>query len=524
MRKKNKILLLFAICIFILTIKNKYVIAIVFISVIVLLIFNIFKLRHAQDALQKSEEKLQRNYDFLRILLDTIPNQIFSKDTEGKYIECNTAFEQYLGLSKEQIINKTGYEINQEKLSEVYHKADVELMKSRGKQSYETKVKYADGVEHDVLYNKATILSKDNKVQGLVGIMLDITESKMFEKRTSKLLHLNQAMLEVSQAIIDINNINELLGLILEKAIGIIEKAKFGSILLLDDNRMLKIAVSKGYDIDATKNFSIPLEQSFQWLKTNGNIEKTIIINDINELQEIDVVNISKSKEEWDIKSCISAPIIIDNKLYGMVNVDSNNTDAFSEEDLGSMEHLRSQIEIAISKHELYEEIIYLSRYDKLTDIYNRGYFEEIFDLYFNKALKNNEKFELAIFDLNGLKIINDTYGHLAGDMYIKTFTKNLINYVGHSDILARYGGDEFVAVFGGIDSTKLTAILERLFQTLKNSPFVFDGNEIVCSFSYGIVSFPEEAQSYNQLVKVADERMYEYKRIVKGKIQSSNN
>ena len=519
MRGKIKLLLLFAICIFVLNSKNEYAIAIIFTAVILLLILNIFKLKHAQDEFQKSEENLQKNYNFLRTLLDTIPNPIFSKNAEGKYIECNTAFEQYLGLTKEQIINKTVYEINQGKLAEIYHKADIELMQSRGKQIYESKVRYADGAEHDVLFSKATLISRDNRVQGVVGVMLDITEHKMFEKKISKLLHLNQAMLEVSQSIIGINNINELFGLILEKAIGIIENAKFGSVLILDENGMLKIVASKGYDIDAANNFSIPLEDSFQWLKTKGNIEKTILINDIDELQDIDVVDVAKNKDSWNIKSCISAPIVIENKLYGMVNVDSNYSNAFSEEDLVSMEHLRSQIEIAINKHKLYEETIYLSRYDKLTNIYNRRYFEEMFDLYFNKALRHNEEFELAIFDLNGLKVINDTYGHLAGDMYIKTFTNNLINNVGGSDILARYGGDEFIAVFWDTDSKSLVLKLEKLFHTLKNNPFILDGNEIVCSFSYGIVSFPQEAQSYNQLVRVADDRMYEYKRAIKEKI-----
>jgi diguanylate cyclase (GGDEF)-like protein/PAS domain S-box-containing protein len=516
MGEKIRLLLLFAICIFILNTKNKYGIAIVFIGIIVLLIFNIIKLKRAQDALQKSEENLQKNYDFLRILLDTVPSPIFSKDAEGKYIDCNTAFEQYLGISKKQIINKTVYEINQGKLSEVFDKADIELMKNREKQTYETKVMYSSGAEHDVLFSKAALISKDNKVQGIVGVMLDITEVKMGEKRISKLLHLNQAMLEVSQAIIDINNIDELFGLILEKAIGIIENAKFGSVLLLDENGVLKIAASRGYDIEAANNFSIPLEQSFQWLKTKGNIEKTIVINDINEIQDINVVNVSKSKDVWDIKSCISAPIIIKNKLYGMVNVDSNYTNAFNEEDLGSMEHLRSQIEIAISKHELYEEIIYLSRYDKLTNIYNRGYFDELFDGRLSEAFKCDEEFLLALFDLNGLKIINDTYGHLAGDIYIKTFINNLINNVRSSDILARYGGDEFVALFPGSDSKKLTIKLEKLAQTLKDNPFIFEGNQIECSFSYGIVSFPKEAQGYHQLVKVADDRMYEYKRAIK--------
>ncbi|MGH4126238.1 MAG: sensor domain-containing diguanylate cyclase [Clostridium sp.] len=352
----------------------------------------------------------------------------------------------------------------------------------------------------------------------ILGVMLDITEAKMFEEKISKLLQLNQAMLEVSQSIICVNNINELFELILEKAIGIIENSEFGSVLILNENGILKIAVSKGYDIDSANNFSIPLEKSFPWIKTKGNIEKTIIINDIDELQEVDLVNVCKSKDPWDIKSCISAPIIIENKLYGMVNVDSKCTDVFSEEDLVSMEHLRSQVEIAISKHKLYEQTIYLSRYDKLTNIYNRRYFEEIFDSYFNSALSYNEEFELVIFDLNGLKVVNDTYGHLAGDMYIKTFTNYLIVNAGATDILARYGGDEFIAVYKGIDSENLNIKLQQLFEQLKNSPFSFEGNEIVCSFSYGIARFPKEAQSYHQLVKLADDRMYGYKKAVKGK------
>lgn len=221
--KKIKLLLLFATCIFILYSKNEYVIYIMFIGVILLLILNVIKLGRAKDALQKSEETSLKKYNLLRTLLDTLPNPIFSKNAQGQYIDCNTAFEQYLGLDKKQIINKTVYEINQGKLSEIYNSSDIELMRNRGKQNYESKVRYADGEEHDVVFSKAVLLSKEDKVQGIVGVMMDITERKMFEGKVSKLLLLNKAMLEVSQSIIGINNINELFGLILEKAIGIIE-------------------------------------------------------------------------------------------------------------------------------------------------------------------------------------------------------------------------------------------------------------------------------------------------------------
>ena len=188
MMKKFKLLLLFAICIFIIYSDNEYAEYIMVIVVILLLILNIIKLSRAKDAWLKSEETFQKNYNFLRILLDTIPNPIFSKNTEGQYMYCNTAFEQYVGLSKKHIINKTVDEVNQGKVSEIYNSSDIELMRNRGKQTYESKVRYADGEEHDVVFSKAVLLSKEDEVQGIVGIMLDITERKLFEKKVSKLL------------------------------------------------------------------------------------------------------------------------------------------------------------------------------------------------------------------------------------------------------------------------------------------------------------------------------------------------
>ncbi|MCJ7688391.1 MAG: GGDEF domain-containing protein, partial [Clostridiaceae bacterium] len=101
---------------------------------------------------------------------------------------------------------------------------------------------------------------------------------------------------------------------------------------------------------------------------------------------------------------------------------------------------------------------------------------------------------------------------------YIETFANKLKNNARASDILARYGGDEFIAVYWGTNPKSLDIKLEELLHQLKNSPFSFEGNEIECSFSYGIVSYPQEAHSYNQLVKVADDRMYENKRAIKNK------
>jgi diguanylate cyclase (GGDEF)-like protein/PAS domain S-box-containing protein len=496
------------------------VIMIIFAVIILLLIINILKRRKAQNQLKESRVILEKNLKFIRVILNTIPNPIFLKNAEGRYIECNSAFTEFLGLKKEHIIGRTVFEINQGSQAYIYYNADNELMEKKGNQSYETKVKHADGTEHDVLFSKAIIISEKNEVEGIVGVILDISERKKIEKKMNGLLKLKEAMLEVNHSIIETDNINELFRLILEKAIESIEGGKFGSVLLLNKEGILEIVSFKGFDPKEVKEFSLPLEKSFEWLKTKGNIEKTIIIDDIHKLEDLTILDIEENKKKWHIKSSISSPLIIDNQLYGMINIDSNNARVFNEEHIEIMEYLRGQVEIAVSKHNLFKETVYLSKYDKLTNVYNRRYFEEVFDKYFGKAVRYNEEFHLVIFDINGLKIVNDTYGHLAGDEYVKTFAASLSGRIRSSDILARYGGDEFVAVFFQTDLQSLVNKFEKLIEDLKNNPIIFEQKNIICGFSYGIANFPSDAKTYNRLVKIADERMYKYKERVK----SSNN
>lgn len=180
------------------------------------------------------------------------------------------------------------------------------------------------------------------------------------------------------------------------------------------------------------------------------------------------------------------------------------------------MEYIKNQVQIAISKYKLYEELFYSSRYDKLTNVYNRRYFEDLFDGYINKSTKYKENFSLVVFDLNELKFVNDNYGHLAGDELIKAFAKNLSECIRSSDILVRLGGDEFVGVFFKTSSQNLIKKFEDLIENFKNNQIVFEGNNITCSFSYGIAEFPEDSNNYKELIKIADKRMYKYKQGLK--------
>lgn len=470
-------------------------------------------IKASEFAIGEREREIKENYNFLQTLIETIPNPIYYKDGDGIYKHCNEKFVNYLGLKREDIIDHNVYEVSPKELAEIYYKADAELMKSKGTQTYEAKVQYSDGSYHEVIFNKAAYKDEDNNIKGLVGVMLDITEQKAYEKKILKLSKLKEAMLEVSHSVTGIMDINKLFELILQKTIASIEGADIGAVLVLDEDENLRITASKGYDLEEVKEFSIELERSFAWLNTNGNIEETIIINDIHKIDNLKMLD---TEDRYKIKSVTSAPIIIDGSLYGFVNLDSKSNNAFDEIDFELMEYMRNQVAIAISKHRLYEKTIYLSRYDKLTNLYNRSYFDELFQARINNAKINKENFCVVVFDLNGLKSVNDTYGHLAGDEYIKTFAENTKKCIEQSDILARIGGDEFVAIFDENDSKKLINKIDNLIREFEENKIDFEGHRIVCSFSYGIAKFPLEGSSGDDIIKVADERMYKYKQKIK--------
>lgn len=128
------------------------------------------------------EQALQEQLRFSQQLIDTIPNPIFYKDKKGLFLGCNAAFEAYIGLTKEEIIGKSVYDIAPRDLADKYHEMDSLLFSEPGVQVYESSVLYADDTIHNVIFNKATFLNTDGNVAGLVGVIIDITERKQAEE------------------------------------------------------------------------------------------------------------------------------------------------------------------------------------------------------------------------------------------------------------------------------------------------------------------------------------------------------
>lgn len=119
----------------------------------------------------------------LQATVDSMPVPVFIKDRDRRYIACNKAFEHYIGLPAGEIIGKTVYDIAPAEMASIYEQADIAHLERGGTDTYETRVRYADGSAHDVVFHKAVFLDASGEADGIVGVMLDISERKALERR-----------------------------------------------------------------------------------------------------------------------------------------------------------------------------------------------------------------------------------------------------------------------------------------------------------------------------------------------------
>lgn len=136
-------------------------------------------------------------------------------------------------------------------------------------------------------------------------------------------MKLKDALLEVNQAVIRLGDINKLYELILDKVIQCMENAELGCVLIMGEDETLTMAAWKGYDDVQSEQFRLKLRDSFVWNKTKGNFCKTVIMNDIQQMIRDDYPAILDNYHGIYVESSISAPIILDDKLYGLINIDS---------------------------------------------------------------------------------------------------------------------------------------------------------------------------------------------------------
>ena len=157
---------------------------------------------------------------------------------------------------------------------------------------------------------------------------------------------------------------------------------------------------------------------------------------------------------------------------------------------------------------------------DPLTNLFNRRHLENILPMLIANAKRKNEKIAFLMIDMDYFKKVNDTYGHKAGDIVLKKLSKILTDGVRESDIVIRYGGEEFLILLQNItDINAAKNVAEKIRQTVENTPIQTDEATIKKTISIGISIFPDQCEKGWECIKYADLALYEAKRTGRNKV-----
>jgi TonB family protein len=154
---------------------------------------------------------------------------------------------------------------------------------------------------------------------------------------------------------------------------------------------------------------------------------------------------------------------------------------------------------------------------DDLTGLYNRRLLSELLRDGWSALVERHGTVALILLDLDLFKEVNDTWGHMAGDEALRTAAEQLRRHVRESDLLIRYGGDEFVALLPGVGESEAAGLVERARQALADNRFRPSGRaiavELPIAFSHGVAVAPRDGATGEEVLRRADERLYDEKR-----------
>ncbi|SNC60476.1 diguanylate cyclase (GGDEF) domain-containing protein [Marinobacter sp. es.048] len=212
------------------------------------------------------------------------------------------------------------------------------------------------------------------------------------------------------------------------------------------------------------------------------------------------------------VHSMFSVPIRVRGRVTGFFGVDSLQRRTWRMDQADLLIIVSGLLSGVLERHRLEEELLNQSIRDPLTGLHNRRYLMPRLYEMLGLSNRRGERFALAIFDIDHFKKINDSIGHLGGDYVLQRFADILVSQTRSMDVVARFGGEEFIVVFSAVEHDDVRQLVQRVLQAVHEESFVFDDEEILVTVSAGVAGideFVDRPATPDALIEGADCRLY---------------
>jgi diguanylate cyclase (GGDEF)-like protein len=311
---------------------------------------------------------------------------------------------------------------------------------------------------------------------------------------------------------LEFKGIKEIMKLIYEQVCDFMDTTLLALGLYDEDNKELKMQYYLGQEQWEARTLNIKENKSlFAWSINN---RKEIIIRNLN--KEYSLYSKDISKEELarkDINSFICVPLVIGAKVIGILSIQSKNLIAYSDYQMEMFKALSSFVAITLENADLYNEVKVMAITDPLTGIFNRRHFLNLANRELSIYKRYGQNFSLVMVDIDHFKMVNDQYGHDNGDVVLKEVSSYLARSLEATDILCRYGGEEFIILLTGLSLEKAVKKADKIREGLSNLAIKLNTGEMLSvKASFGVSEVLKEDEVLDKVIKRADLALYEAK------------
>jgi len=448
--------------------------------------------KQAADALLKEKE-------YFRSFVESLSDWAWELDTKGIHTYSNSAVKAILGYEIDEVVSQSLTKLWARDTDPAQSDRHLKfLLSSRsGWKNFVGKFKHKDGSH---VYTESTaipILDDNNQLVGFRGLDRDITKRKKVEETlrqsAEKIEKLHDSVLRFAGC----GDFDEVYLETINSAEQLFQMS-FSVLALSDGDRFEIKAISSGQSIQSL-NFEL-LNSAIA--RKSLKVQRTILIN------ERSVAEPGEAVQE-PFRSMISTPIAD----VGIYQAFSTSDNAFSDTDIRILNLLIGHTVEAINRIKLQNNLERQATHDPLTGVYNRYYLSQFVQRELKRAQRSRNKIGFVMVDIDRFKEINDKFGHQMGDKILKAVAETLTKSVRETDIIVRYGGDEFLLILPETQSSQYQVV-----SRIESNIDIFNsGNDLLnfpLTLSIGSAYWdPEDDQSVEDIQNLADKRMYDVKK-----------
>lgn len=337
-------------------------------------------------------------------------------------------------------------------------------------------------------------------------VALLLAAAKAHREQSRRIVELS-ALHEVSRRLSDASLLAEVLSYVIDGAVGL-TGAEAGVIWRLGEDERFYMAASHNLPSVAIAKLPPDEPDSVSWR----------ILESGRPLRIGDTATLGAGwhLEVPHLRALLGIPLRSEGRSYGSLILLHSAVDHFRPEHERLLEVLAAQAAAAIARAEALEEAQRLAITDALTGLFNARYFSIRLAEEIQRAQRYGHEVALIIVDSDALKLVNDQLGHAAGNELLVSLARTLRQHVRASDLIARFGGDEFVILQPETDLTSARATAERIRVAAYAAS---DSGSVERSVSLGVATFPLSARDADALFKAADDALYRAKRAGKDRV-----